>query len=1352
MKRASASFLLLLAFPLHAAKIPVNGRVLDVGGKPAPNAVASLILVLPEVERGRLELEGKTGPEPASTAAADAEGFFRLEAPDAGIWRVKVEAPGFVPQQIALAPLVDEMDLPEVRLARDERLAVKVTDAQGKPVAGARVRMTNDRSPSLPFAWQPAVRLALTDASGAAALPRGADERLLVQTSAPGHLVAEQRDVRSGTATLRLGTGRPRRLQVRDVQGRPVPNVLVTLAAGSWRLGRTAESGDLEIVQAAGQPSRLYLLAGDGRALALNLPVAGEAGINAVLPAAPVVSGTVVSGQDGGPLAGALVWRQDDPGIVARAGAGGAFRLPAAAGTNGVSAAAPGFFPDEGEMTDGRTATLRLEPKLTAAGTVVDEAGRPVPGAEITAKVIFNPSLVNRPGLYRSGGLARSGASGRFRLPSLAPGVAYETRVRKSGFAPAKLELPAREAGQAAQDLRIVLRAGRTAFGLVLDGRRRPVAGARVTLQGALPTEMKARLRSARNPPEKFEGDTGEAGRFEVASLPAGTYDVTVRAPGAAPLTVPGFALPEGSGRTDLGTFVLSPGATVRGLVTSSSGQPVEGAEVRAKAAESGALPRLPSSSLAEPEPADAVTGPDGTFLLADRAPGEMLDLAVSHPLYGMETVPGVAVPTESPVRVVLKPVARVSGRVTDPDGKPVADAVVVLSELRPTSFGGGQSALFPAGTPRRTATDDKGAFEIERVAPGPIEIGAMAPRRQRASVEGLEVKAGQDLANVEIVLSPAGTVEGRVLSTDGRPVPNAQVTVAASGSGPGPVFSGPRATADGDGRYRLDGIAPGPRTLEATAEGYRRGVRDVEVTAGAPADGRSVDFELERGLEVSGRVVDGAGSPIPSADVILIAGRNLMDALRATTGGDGGFRLTGAEDGTFQLMARKDGYALDPVGQTVTIAGASVSGLEIRLSSGGAITGRISGVEVSQLARVRVWANWEGNSGRVDPDGMYRIASLEPGLFKVTAVVPGTPLHAEGEVTLEAGAAEARLDLQLGGGYALTGLVLRNGQPLAGAPVALSRFQSGEQNTRTDHQGAFRFGGLENGPYELAVSTPNGALHRESVEISGDREIRVELSTASVSGRVVDATDSSPVSGAQVTLVPAEGPPQFFPGITTDARGAFRLLEVGDGAWKVKATGEGYAPGEREVRVEGAEEQEIEIRLRPTAGLTVEALLPSGQRPSRLQVTALDASGRTVASGSYPVGEEGRARISGVPPGSWQLLVESDQSATAAVTATVPGPVLRIALPWAGRLSVNVPALAESGARAKLTLSGPGGLLRITEFGTVISDWDLYQGKALLSRVPAGSWSLTVLTPDGRSWTGTATVPPGGLAEVNLN
>ncbi|MFL6194328.1 MAG: carboxypeptidase regulatory-like domain-containing protein [Thermoanaerobaculia bacterium] len=1354
MKKAPALFALLasLSLPLFAAKIPVTGRVLGPDGKPVPQARVSLLPLRSLVEAGKGELAGRIEAEAVVAVSPDASGAFRLEAPDAGMWRVKVEAPGFVPLAAAFVPLVEETDLPDAQLQPDAGLQVKVTDPQGKPAAGVRVRAEDSRRGGLLDIWRTPVRLAVTDANGTASLPRAKEESLRLLAAGPGSRVAERENVREAAVSLRLAAGRERRLQVRDAQGKPAAGALVTLQASRWPAGLTSETGTLDLAAPPADGIELSVAAADGRWLRFRLkpprPEDKGAAI-AVLPKAAPVTGRIVSAADGRPMAGALAWPALNAGDFVRAAADGTFRLVSVPeAETGVSTAAAGFFPEDAQAAGGRVPTLALQPRLAATGVVVDESGRPVAGAALNASYVPNPRAMSRMAVFRSGGFARSAANGRFRLAGLMEGFAYSLQVTRPGFAPTRLELPSREPGQAATDVRIVLRAGRAAFGAVLDGGRQPVAGARVSLRPAAPTEMSARLRASLHP-EAFEGtaDTDAAGRFEVKNVPAGTYDLVVRGAGFAPLTVPGLVLPEGTGRTDLGTVMLAPGAAVRGLVTDAKGTPLAGVEVRAKAAERGGFQ---IRSLRDPGPADAVTGADGSFVLADRSPGESLDLTASHPGFGSASAPGVAVPSETPVRMVLQPKVRVSGRTADPDGKPVPGASLFLSEKEPRNFGG-QVMMMSSMHFQQGVSDDEGGFSFEAVSPGPIDIRASAPRWQEATIDGLEVKAGQDLAGVLLVLTPGASVEGRVVSPDGAPVPAAEVSVAAPSAGGRGGFSMLRATTDGDGGYRIEGIPPGPHTLEARAEGYRRAARDVEVTG----EVRGVDLTLERGLEVSGRVVDDAGNPIPSVQIDLIAGRNYFDGQRGLTGPDGAFRLAGVQDGTYRLMLRKDGYAGNPEGETVTVSGAPVSGLEIRLSAGGAIAGRITGVEMSQLSRVRVWANSQMNNGRIDPEGNYRIPNLAPGSWQVEASVPDTTLHASGQVTLEPGAAEARLDLQLGGGHELRGTVLRNGQPLAGASLALTRKDTSmEQNAASDHLGSFRFGGLENGAYELIVSTPNGARRKEAVEISGDREVRVDLRTSALAGRVIDAADLSPVSGAAVALVPAEGDKSFLlPGMTTDGRGAFRVPEVGEGAWKLRASREGYVTAERPVQIgtDGSPD-DVEIRLEPTQGVTVEAVLASGQSPDRIRVAVLGPDGRSVSTESYPTGENGRARVSSAPPGSWQLLVESDQSAPVLVSASVPGPVVRAVLPLAGQVRVVVPALASESTIARVTFTGPAGPFRGIDYdGSVASEWDLYAGKRLFTRLPAGTWQAVARTPDGRSWSGTANVTPGGVADVTL-
>lgn len=1360
MKRAlalaAAVFLLSLASPLHAAKVSITGRAVDPGGKGVSGAKVLLIPVPPTVETVKLALAGKTDPEPAVTAATDSSGTFQIAAPDAGMWKVRVEARGFVPLEASLSPLLEDTELPEARLLADAGLKVTVADPAGKPAPGARVRIADERRLRGGLeGWSIPVRLALAGADGTATLPRAAEESLTVRVGTAGFPMIEKKNVRAATASFRLAAGKPRRLQVRDEKGKGVPGVTVWVE--DWLAGRTSETGALDLVLPGTAGADLRLAAEDGRRLRYRLKVlkpGTQEPDMATLPAAVTLAGRIVSTVDGRPLTGALAWVSEEPGTLVRTGSDGAFRLSVPAEpASSIAGAAAGFFEGQAEAGGNRRSpSLGLKPKLAATGVVVDEAGRGLPGAAVNASLVpGRRSNMMDFSLYRSGGFARSGAGGRFRLPNLAPGAAYDLRVSLPGFASARAEIPAREQGQPAPELKIVLRVGRQAVGMVLDGSRAGVAGAQVRLRPAGSSDPIARMRAAMNPDatDRIEGTTDAKGRYTVSHLVPGTYDVTVQARGFAPLTVPGLAIPEGQGTTDLGTVVLSPGVTLEGRVVDPAGQPIEGAEVRAEAgAARGMTLRLLSR---DPGAPDAFTAADGSFRLEDRSPGESLDLSVSHPSYGPGNAPGVKVPTQEPVRIVLQPMTRVSGRTVSKDGKGIAGAEVTLTEMTPMSFGG-MSRMRP-GNWKRTVTDADGAFSFAAVSPGGIEIRAQAPRYQAAELQGIEAKAGQELAGLELLLPPAASVEGRVLSPDGRPVPGAEVTVVQSDSATGFGFSGLYAQTDGDGRYNLEGVPPGARTLEAKADGYRRAVRDLEVTAGAA---NTADLTLERGFEVSGRVIDEAGNPVASVQLMMVAGRDFFSGvLSDMSGADGSFRFAGVQEGTFRITARKAGYAANPQGDSVTVAGASVSGVEVKLTAGGTISGRLSGLEFSQLSRVRVTANGF-RPGQVDPEGAYSIPNMPPGEWDVEASVPDTSLHAEGHVTLEPGMVEAKLDLQFGKGFTLTGVVLRNNAPLAGAGLRLERTGTiSTYQAASDHQGAFRFGGLDAGKYELTVNTPTGARHKETLEISGDREVQIDLKSASLAGRVIDAADSSPVAGAEVTLESVDDKESRFNGVTsnTDSRGAFRVAEVADGVWKLRASHDGYAPAEKEVQIAGADADGVELSLSPTEGLTIEVVLPTGQAPERIRAGVLDPAGRTVVAGYYPVGENGRVRLSNVPPGSWQIFVDSDYAAPALVAATVPGPAVRVVLLPAGQVRVTVPALAKENTAATVSFLGSGGVAyRAFDFNEQIaSQWDLFQGHRSFPRIPVGTWQVTAKAADGRTFTGTAAVVPGGSVEVVL-
>ncbi|HEX3128347.1 MAG TPA: hypothetical protein VH394_13540, partial [Thermoanaerobaculia bacterium] len=213
--------LLLLLSPPPPPPILVGGQV----KAPVPlETRASLVAVPADAESGRLDLEGKAGPEPVTAVQVEADGTFHLQAPAPGMWKVVVQAQGYVPQEYTLTPLVEDIDLPAVRLEKDLRTEVRVTGADGRPLAGARVRALN---PEGQRDWRTPVRAALTDAQGVVVLSRGAKEGLLVRAGTPGLPFAERRDVRSSQVTLQLTPGRSREVRVVDAAGKPVAGALV---------------------------------------------------------------------------------------------------------------------------------------------------------------------------------------------------------------------------------------------------------------------------------------------------------------------------------------------------------------------------------------------------------------------------------------------------------------------------------------------------------------------------------------------------------------------------------------------------------------------------------------------------------------------------------------------------------------------------------------------------------------------------------------------------------------------------------------------------------------------------------------------------------------------------------------------------------------------------------------------------------------------------------------------------------------------------------------------------------------------------------------------------------------------
>ncbi|HEX3555073.1 MAG TPA: carboxypeptidase regulatory-like domain-containing protein [Thermoanaerobaculia bacterium] len=1152
MLRLLLRFLLgiaLLASPCtaaRAAEIPVEGEVLGVGGTSLPGVRVELRPALSRYEAGMLELAGEE-PAPVAQDVTSVLGRFRLSAPRAGLWRLVARANGYVPMETPVFSVFEEEErsLPAVTLRPDRGLRVRVVESYGKPIPGVRVLGQTEKAALWGAWWQPSARQAVSGPDGGLRLSRAAGEPLRLWAAGPafpaqGDVVADK-----GDAILLLQRGEQRFLIAREADDRAAPEALFRDSRTSLLLGRF--DGKLPQPLALTAPATglwdLRIDLADGRQVFPRIDEAHRPAettlIRVILTPAAPVAGRIVDASSRRPIAGALVWASDDPGFATWTDAAGTYKLSGRVPEShwwlqAVAADYAANFLQVGPPLGSsaglpRIADLTLAPAPVPAitGVVVDEAARPVGGAEV---VLVDPEA--SPQQWRR---VSTSPAGSFRIRGLQAGGSYTLTASRSGFAPATLLATVPLPTQTQAAIRLTLRRGRTASGLVVDPRQRPISGAAVRLTTAK-SKWASRARPELGP---FRAATDPDGRFRIPDLPAGLFELRIEGPELAPLPKKMISVPGGKGPLDLGTFTLESRARIAGWIVDPGDRPVESVEIWVVPEDYAEI----TQATHQAGPA-TVSGPDGRFELRERAVGDHERLRACRKGYSPAEFP-VKRPASTEPRIVLTPTVHLAGHVVGADGEPLPGATV---SAWPTGQERGDLIMpdppCPSSFFSSALTDAKGDFIVELGGAGHYEVAASGAGHLSTRLERLHVPA-EGLDGLQVRMEAGVTVNGHVADPEGQPVVGAAIRLSGG-------RSSVAAASDDGGDFLLEGVEPGERSVDVRHDDFATEERKVQIRP----EGTRLDLVLHpvSHLEIRGRVIGPDGAPVAGALVT----KDRCQCQSTSTLADGSFLLPG-DKGAHELVAEKDGFAPTETGD-ITVENRSIDGVEIRLSYGLTLTGRVLGIDPAAVSKilVRVVAgSLREIQGAIDSEGRFEVPHLPPGKWDLYAQAGDR--YASVELTPPAGLTEVVHDLQFPPVAEVRGRVTGpGGEPIEGASLWFSGNTYAHFQAQTLADGSFAVG-VTDGTYTLSVSA-EGYSSREA-----ERPIVVE--GAPVEDVEIQLGPNIVLTGRLLGLEPGEtvhfqavGPPSYRPGpCTSDDEGHYRQTGLWPGDWTIIA---GYTSG----------------------------------------------------------------------------------------------------------------------------------------------------------------------------------------------
>ncbi|MCK6445630.1 MAG: sigma-70 family RNA polymerase sigma factor [Planctomycetes bacterium] len=658
-------------------------------------------------------------------------------------------------------------------------------------------------------------------------------------------------------------------------------------------------------------------------------------------------------------------------------------------------------------------------------------------------------------------------------------------------------------------------------------------------------------------------------------------------------------------------------------------------------------------------------TDEHGTAFLDELAPGEWL-VELDR---GVQSRSQVRAAATTDVALTIPAGFAVRGRVLDVDGRPFAGAAIHLSRgFR--AWSGGVVA----------ESDASGHFAVRDLAEDDSQaLSALASRRAPSRQQAVAGAVGETI-EVELAFeATGGDLTGRVLDVDGRPIAGASVIAGASGvaefaraaKGVELPLAARRAFTDGDGVYRIAGLALGVTPVAAVASTFAPFSGATEIVAGRE---QRLDVVLEHSPRLVGSVLDEHERPVEGA-LLRVGDWGITGAL-ARSAADGGYVLDGLPIGEFEVRAEREGLGEARV--TLVGAPAAVLRWDAKLDRERTLRGRV-------IAPGRELAGWTVDARAMnvgDGEWFARAATDAAGRFEFTNC-PEFLLHLEvfsptsspfavavaDDVDPLAGEVRLHLDPSRERSARIAGRVVDPaGNPVAGAEVFCFPAPLGTSSgvlTTSGADGRFTSESIPAGSWRLSVgaeglartiTTPQHVRTGDTLDW-GD----IVLSRGGTLVVEVVAESGIDVAAVRIGLVGDAGGELFGHGVAEvrDGRASFSAIPRGD----YRLTPWGADVALRTIEVNVADGRETRARLELVRGreVRVDVVHADGRAVvERLETELRDANGRLLDDAPLVPFGAGACWLRRLSVGSFVLAVEDGRGhATRVEFAVDAGPEL---------------------------------------------------------------------------------------------